>query len=62
MTLSIDEGGDGGDGWAVDFLTIGVTTTSGAVPEPSTTATLLVGLVALAVVAARRLRHGRLVP
>lgn len=33
LTLSIDEGGDGGDGWAVDFLTIGVTTS--AVPEPS---------------------------
>jgi len=26
LTLSIDEGGDGGDGWAVDFLTVGVTT------------------------------------
>jgi hypothetical protein len=22
LTLSIDEGGDGGDGWAVDFLTV----------------------------------------
>jgi hypothetical protein len=33
MTLSIDEGGDGGDGYAIDFLTIGVTTQS--VPEPS---------------------------
>jgi hypothetical protein len=31
LTLSINEGGDGGDGWAVDFLTIGVT----PVPEPA---------------------------
>jgi hypothetical protein len=30
MTLSINEGGDGGDGWAVDFVTVGVT-----VPEPT---------------------------
>ena len=26
LTLSIDQGGNGGDGWAIDFLTIGVTT------------------------------------
>ena len=26
LTLTIDEGGDGGDGWAVDFLTVGVET------------------------------------
>jgi hypothetical protein len=26
LTLSIDEGGTGGDGWAIDFLTIGITT------------------------------------
>ena len=32
LTLSIDEGGNGADGWAIDFLTIGVTTTT--VPEP----------------------------
>lgn len=32
LTLTIDEGGDGGDGWAVDYLTVGLTTT--AVPEP----------------------------
>jgi len=51
LTLSIDEGGDGGDGWAVDFLTAGVTTAAtGAVPEPSTMAMLgLAGLVAAAV-------------
>jgi hypothetical protein len=35
LTLSIDEGGNGGDGWAVDFLTVGVTTQASAVPEPS---------------------------
>lgn len=29
LVLEIDQGGDGGDGWAVDFLSIGVTT----VPE-----------------------------
>ena len=29
LTLSVDEGGNGGDGWAIDFLTIGVTTTQG---------------------------------
>ena len=31
LILSIDQNGDGRDGWAVDFLTVGVT----AVPEPS---------------------------
>jgi len=41
LTLSIDEGGNGGDGWAVDFLTVGVTTTSA--PEPAS-----LGLVAMA--------------
>lgn len=30
LTLSIDEGGDGGDGWAIDFLTIGITTVPAA--------------------------------
>ncbi len=35
LTLSINEGGTGGDGWAIDFLTIGVTTTAAAVPEPT---------------------------
>lgn len=37
LTVSIDNRGDGGDGWAVDFLTVGVTT----VPEPA--ALLLLG-------------------
>lgn len=38
LKLSIDEGGDGGDGYAVDFLTVGVT--SAPVPEASTTVSL----------------------
>ena len=38
LNLSIDEGGDGGDGYAVDFLTVGVT--SSPVPEASTTVSL----------------------
>lgn len=46
LTLTIDQGGDGGDGWAVDFLTVGVTTRQVApVPEPSTL--LLFGALAL---------------
>jgi len=50
LTLSINEGGDGGDGWAVDFLTIGVTTTAtSATPEPSTMAMLALGGLAGAV-------------
>ena len=36
LTLSIDEGGDGGDGYAVDFLTVGVVTAD-AGPEVSRT-------------------------
>jgi hypothetical protein len=44
LTLSIDEGGDGGDGWAVDFLTIGVTTAASSVAEPSTVLLLAGGL------------------
>jgi hypothetical protein len=56
LTLSIDEGGDGGDGWAVDFLTVGATTTTtGAVPEPSTLVMLTVVLGGLAAAAPRRL-------
>jgi len=38
LTLSINEGGDGGDGWAVDFLTVGVT--SSPVPKPGSVAIL----------------------
>jgi hypothetical protein len=42
LTLSIDEGGDGGDGYAIDFLTVGVTTA--AVPEPATWTLAVLGL------------------
>jgi hypothetical protein len=30
LTVAIDEGGDGGDGFAIDFLTVGLTTSAGA--------------------------------
>jgi hypothetical protein len=50
LTLSFDEGGDGGDGYALDFLTVGITT----VPLPSTLAMGLVGMGALSVVLLRR--------
>jgi hypothetical protein len=53
LTLSIDEGGDGGDGWAVDFLTVGVTTETAAVPEPSPLALITAGFAAMALAAAR---------
>jgi len=43
LTLTIDEGGDGGDGWAIDFLTIGVT----EVPAPGSAVLALAGLSAL---------------
>jgi len=36
LNLSIDQTGDGGDGWAIDFLSVGVTTSPRAVPEPAT--------------------------
>jgi MYXO-CTERM domain-containing protein len=49
LILSIDQGGDGGDGWAVDFLTVGVTT---QVPAPAGA-----GLIALAGLAAARRRR-----
>jgi hypothetical protein len=42
LTLSINEGGDGGDGYAVDFLTVGVTTVS-SIPEPAIWAMMLTG-------------------
>jgi hypothetical protein len=58
LALSIDEGGNGGDGWAIDFATIGVTTTSGTTPEPSAIALLALGLVGLATATSvRRLRN-----
>jgi hypothetical protein len=55
LTVSIDEGGDGGDGFAMDFATVGVTTAAFGVPEPSTLALACLGVAA---VAARRLRRG----
>jgi len=39
LTLTIDQGGDGGDGWAIDFLTVGVET----IPAPSSAALMFVG-------------------
>jgi threonine dehydrogenase-like Zn-dependent dehydrogenase len=45
--VSIDQGGDGGDGWAVDFLTVGVTTSAAGVPEPSMLLVVGAGLVGL---------------
>lgn len=49
LTLSINQGRDGGDGWAVDFLTVGVTTRdAAAVPEPATITLLALGLSGLA--------------
>ncbi len=58
LNLSIDEGGDGGDGYAVDFLTVGVTSIPAAVPEASTTISfgllLALGLGGVAVARKRR--------
>ena len=45
LTLSINEGGDGGDGWAVDFLTVGVT--SSVVPEPASIVSMAMGILGL---------------
>jgi hypothetical protein len=57
LTLAIDEGGDGGDGWAVDFLTVGATTQSiGAVPEPAAIWFLTSAFAALMLAATLRRR------
>ena len=40
LTLSIDQGGNGGDGWAIDFLTVGVT----VAPVPLPASLPLLGL------------------
>jgi hypothetical protein len=57
LTLSINVGGDGGDGWAVDYLTVGITTSELAVPEPVSAALSIVGLLLIGVVPlGRRLR------
>jgi len=50
LTLSVNQGGTGGDGWAIDFLTIGLTT---EVPEPATISLMALGL---AVVGGRKRR------
>jgi len=47
LTLSIDQGADGGDGWAIDYLTVGVTTNAAAAPEPATAALFLAGIAGL---------------
>lgn len=60
LNLSIDEKGDGGDGYAVDFLTVGVTANGSpaAVPEASTTVSfgvlLALGLGGMAFAARKR--------
>ncbi|MFT3883089.1 MAG: PEP-CTERM sorting domain-containing protein [Gemmatales bacterium] len=54
LTLTIDQGGDGGDGWAVDFLTLGVTT---AIPEPGTFALAGLGLGTILLGGRRYLRR-----
>jgi hypothetical protein len=44
LTVAIEEGGDGGDGYAIDFATVGITTTrSGSTPEPSSLLLVLAG-------------------
>jgi hypothetical protein len=49
LNLTIDEGGNGGDGWAEDYFTVGVTTES--VPEPSSWFMWAAGMSTLAGVA-----------
>ncbi len=58
LTLSIDNGGDGGDGWAVDFLTVGVTTEASAVPEPLSIGMLAAGFGVLILFRLRGNAHG----
>lgn len=55
LSVSIDQAGDGGDGWAVDFLTVGVTVAP--VPEPSEALMMVVGGLAVIGIARRRLRR-----
>jgi hypothetical protein len=55
LTVSIDEGGDGGDGYAIDFATVGVTTVTSAVPEPGSFV-LLAGWIAMFALAGGRLK------
>ena len=51
LTLSIDGLGDGGDGWSIDFLTVGVTT---VIPEPASGAAVAVAAFALGRLRRRR--------
>lgn len=50
LALEIDLGGDGGDGWAIDFLTVGVSTSP--IPEPAT-----LGMMSLIFMAITSRRH-----
>lgn len=43
LTVAIDEGGDGGDGFAIDFLTVGVTTSADAAAPAAHQASSLPG-------------------
>lgn len=63
LTFGINELGDGGDGWTVDFLTVGVTSAPAApaTPEPGSLALLMgLGISGISFVARRRAnRHNR---
>ena len=48
LTLTIGQAGTGGDGWAIDFLTIGVTTSPMSAPLPPAIILLGAGLLATA--------------
>jgi hypothetical protein len=52
VTVSINEGGDGGDGYALDFATVGVT--ASPAPEPGTIGMLAGGILVVAM--CRRIR------
>jgi hypothetical protein len=47
LNLKIDEGGNGGDGWAVDYFTVGVTSSPKDVPEPSSIFLALTGFAGI---------------
>jgi hypothetical protein len=55
LTVSIDEGGNGGDGFAVDFATVGVETVS-ASPEPGTFILMLTAAGLATLAACRKMR------